>query len=138
MEYAEIEQYLLAELDKVDAVTKKGYAGEFSPDSFGQIPVRYPAVMLYVGGFDNKPANLSDHRVYEVRVYAADSNLAGEAGARSGVYALMQSVRARLNRCRIPGMGRLILKKERIVGYSWKTQTCVMEGIYHFTTTVEP
>ncbi len=135
LSYNDLDIALINQLDgKVDAATIKSYGGEFSPDSFGQCPLRYPAVMVNVQGLDNSARGNLDKRTVKISVYAADRDLSGEAGARKGVYSLIEEVREALNRFGIDGAGVLVLESEALVGYSRKQQLCVMRATYQLST----
>jgi len=110
--------------------TLKSYGGEFSPDSFGQFPIQYPAVMICVAGLNNEPKGNMDIHDLEVVIYVADRNLRGEDNARHGAYHTMEQARGKLNRLGINGAGRLALKSESLVGYSRKLTLCVMQATY--------
>jgi len=110
--------------------TLKSYGGEFSPDSFGQFPIQYPAVMICVPGLDNDTRGNLDLQELEVVIYVADRNLRGEDEARHGAYRTIQQARGKLHRLLVNGAGRLVLKKEGLVGYSRKLNLCVMQGTY--------
>ncbi|MGE4545837.1 MAG: phage protein Gp37 [Pedobacter sp.] len=143
MTYAEIEDAaltLLAPLKADHGVrTLESYGGEFSPDSFGQVTVNYPAVYVCIPSLDSEKANQDDKRHAIVEVYAASRNLRGEAAARrgdsqnSGAYALIEAARAKLNRQTLPGAGQLILKRERLVGYSKVLSLCVMKAEFELS-----
>lgn len=143
MTYAEIEDGALALLTPLKAdqgvKTLESYGGEFSPDSFGQVSVNYPAVYVCIPSLDSEPANQDDKRRVILEVYFAARNLRGEACARrgdsqnSGAYALAEAGRAKLNRQTLPGAGKLTLKRERLVGYSKALSLCVMKAEYELS-----
>ncbi|MDW7643449.1 MAG: hypothetical protein SCI25_00240 [Desulfuromonadales bacterium] len=134
MTYAEIEDQCHAALEPLKAEglkTLKSYGGEFSPDSFGLFPITFPALMYCVTGFENEVRGSLDVQDLEIEVYAAARDLRGEDEARQGAYATTELARGKLNRLPIPGAGRLVLKRERIVGYSRQLNLCVMRAVYH-------
>lgn len=143
MTYAAIEDAALALLlplkDAQGVRTLESYGGEFSPDSFGQVQVNYPAVYVCIPSLDSDPANQDDKRRVILEVYFAARNLRGEASARrgdsqnSGAYALAEAGRAKLNRQILPGAGKLTLKRERLVGYSKALSLCVMKAEYELS-----
>lgn len=143
MTYAEIEDAaltFLAPLKTDQGVrTLESYGGEFSPDSFGQVAVNYPAVYVCIPSLDSEPANQDDKRRVILEVYYAARNLRGEAAARrgdsqnSGAYALAEAGRAKLNKQVLNGAGRMTLKRERLVGYSKVLSLCVMKAEFELS-----
>ena len=140
MDYSTLEDALLDALAPLKAAgtarTLESYGGEFSPDSFGQFPIQYPALYVCLAGLDSEPANQADHREAAVEIYAATKNLRGEKDARrgdartAGAYELIEAARGKLNRLTLTGAGRLTLKSERLIGYSKTLGLCVMRAEY--------
>jgi phage gp37-like protein len=132
--YTEIEENVLALLAplKEDGVKNvDSYGGEFSPDSFGAIPVQLPAVFVHVDGFSNdSDGGPVDQRTYGINLYVASKNLRGETEARRGAYSIADAARALLNRQEIPGCEWLTLKSEKLVAYSKLNGTCVFNIAY--------
>lgn len=140
MIYSALEDALLAELASMKSThqvrTLESYGGDFSPDSFGQEVIQYPAVYVCLAGMDSDPANRIDNRTMTVDVYVAAKSLRGEKTARqgdsfnSGAYALAEGVRARLNRFALSGFGVFILRRESLFGYSKVAGLCVIRAEY--------
>ena len=141
MTYAALEDAALAALEALKTGngvrTLDAYGGEFSPDSFGEIAIRYPAVYVCIEDLQSEAANNLDRRDIIVAVYAASKNLRGEKAARrgdiqtAGGYELIEAARVRLNRLVITGAGRLVLRRERLIGYSKALGLCVIKAEYH-------
>lgn len=137
MTYEDLEDACLATLNPLlneGLKTLKSYGGEFSPDSFGQFPIGFPAIMVCVAGLDNTARGNLDQPDFEVIIYTAARNLRGEDDARHGAYRTIEQARSKLNRLRIDGAGRLALKNESLVGYSRKLNLCVMQATYRLKT----
>jgi len=133
MTYEALEDALLTALEplKTEGLkTLKSYGGEFSPDSFGQCPIAYPALMVCIPELTNETQGNLDRQALEVVVYVADRNLRGEGAARHGAYRGMEQARARLHRLPVAGAGRLALQRESLVGYSAQLGLCVMQATY--------
>ncbi len=139
MTYLEMEDFLLEKLEPLRAAAGlralTTYGGEFSPDSFGQVTVVFPAVYIYLSGLRSAGRNRLDERDQGCTVMVAARNLRGEPAARrgaageTGVYALFEGVRAHLNRLPLAG-GLLRLAEERVVGYSARLGLCVGQADY--------
>lgn len=144
MTYADLEDAILTALAVLKSEngvkTIDAYAGEFSPDSFGQLHIPYPAVYICIEDLQSEPANQVDKRDLVVAVYAASKNLRGEKAARrgdnrtAGGYELIEAARGKLNRLIIPGSGRLVLRRERLIGYSKALGLCVIKAEYQLKT----
>lgn len=133
LQYEQIEDPILETLQGLNFATLDTYGGEFSPESFGQFHIPFPAAYVHVQGFDNSPVNYTDERDCLVVVYVASRDLRGDKAAKrgeTGAYQLAYSVRQQLNRLRIDSVGRLELARERIVGYSRSLNVCVMRCEY--------
>ena len=113
-----------------DAETVKSYGGEFSPDSFGQVPLRYPAVFVNIQGLSSEMQSNTGSVELEIFIHVASHDLSGEQEARHGVYDIMEQVRDAVNQQAVPDKGMLKLESEDVIGYSKVMQTCVMRGIY--------
>jgi phage gp37-like protein len=133
MTYEDLEDTCIAALNPLlneGLKTLKSYGGEFSPDSFGQFSIKFPAVMVCVAGLTNDAQGNTDLQDREVVIYVAARDLRGEDDARHGAYHTMEQARGQLNRLRVAGAGRLTLKSESLVGYSRKLNLCVMQATY--------
>ncbi len=136
MTYEEFEDAVLALLkplkNELGLRALTTYGGEFSPDSFGVVAVNFPAVYLYLSQLESDGRNRLDERRITLTVFAASRNLRGEENARrgsSGVYGLLEAVRAKINRVAVGG-GVLRLQREAVTGYSAATGICVAQADY--------
>ena len=139
MTYLELEDAILALLEPLRTDlglrTLESYGGQFSPDSFGQVAVTFPAVYVYLASLESAGRNRLDERKLTLTVFVAAQNLRGEESARRGtagvvgVYGLLEAVRDLLNRTPLGG-GLIRLKRESVVGYSAQTGLCVAQADY--------
>ena len=139
MTYLELEDAVLALLEplkvELQLRTLTSYGGEFSPDSFGQVTVLYPAVYVYLANLESAGHNRLDSRKITLTTFVAAQNLRGEEDARRGsgsaigVYGLLEAVREKLNRVSLSG-GLVRLKREAVVGYSAQNGLCVAQADY--------
>ncbi len=146
MTYLELEDAVLALFEPLKAElglrTLASYGGEFSPDSFGEVAVNFPAVYVYLANLNNSGQGRLDNRELTLTIFVAAQNLRGEESARRGtdnaigVYGLLEAVRNKLNRALLGG-GLVRLKRETVVGYSALTGLCVAQADYNlgFQTT---
>ena len=140
MDYSALEDAILEALEPLKNAgtvrTLDSYGGEFSPDSFGQFPIQYPALYVCIAALDSEAANMADRREITVEIHAASRNLRGEKETRrgdsrtTGAYEVMEAARSKLNRLPLTNAGRLVLKTERLIGYSKALGLCVIQAEY--------
>jgi len=142
MTYEELEDAIIATLEPLTGSLGvrilESYGGEFSPDSISEIAYLFPAVFVHVPELQSEQKIRFDSREVTVAVYVAAKNARGESWGRrgddatgsAGTYALLEGVRAKLNRKQIAGAGTFRLVKESNIGYSKKFGICVSRAEY--------
>jgi len=128
MTYRQIEEAVMSLLeDAAPGVTIKGYAGEFGSDSFVNVALKLPALLVHVVGMTNQRTGNADARMLTIRVYGVDKSLRPDSG-RYGAYELMETTRGALHYTTISGVGALQVGQEEMIGYA--QGLCVMSADY--------
>jgi len=151
--YAEIENAILDKLIPLKATlgirALDGYNGDFDPETIAIEALVFPAIFVAIEEMISSQINNRDNRQLTVRVYAAAKNVRGEASQRRGdsrnlgVYTLLESIRAALNRQIVATasghrLSAMILKSEKIVAHSKQMGLCIAVAEYQLSTAVMP
>jgi len=146
--YKEIEDAILALLEPLRAKPPAGiyaneirsYGGEFNTANIDEVVIQFPAILVNINEKIIEPGGRLDFHTNSISVYVCDQNARGEESARGGdalagspgAYIMLESVRRKLHRQNIPGIGVLLAQREVLVGYS---QTrCIYRAEYKIKT----